>query len=147
MNIDKITQATSIKTIIQELAPEQIRLLVGTVIAKGPLKIQALNDDKLIIREDLIILPQWLSDHVYKAYIETEAYSEPDPEKEELKDPFTCYYPCTSPQQAAPKHYYKQTWIKIKNHLEVGDMVQMLAFGGGRKYYVIDRVPLPDDPT
>ena len=143
MNIDKISNATSIKSIIQELSPEQIRLLIGEVIEEGPLKIQAKNDDKLIIREELMILPQWLTDHVYEAYVETEAYETPDPDKEELGSDFKCTYPCTGSN--APKHYYKQSWIKIKNHLEVGDTVQMLAFGGGRKYYIIDRIPQEGD--
>lgn len=140
MNADKIANATSIKSIIQELAPEQIRLMLGTVVSEGPLKVQALNDDKLTIPEDLLIVPQWLTDHIYPIYIETEWYEKPDPNMEELGPTFDdhCIYPCSG--VPAPKHYYKTTKIKINNHLKTGDMVYMLAFSGGKKYLVIDRI-------
>lgn len=141
MNLEKVKNATSLKGAIQALSPEQIRLLQGTVISEDPLQIQAAGDDKLIIPEALLIVPEWLTDHKYPAYIETTAYQTSPMTEVEDSAPFT-HSVCQCELCAGhtcPSHMYKQSWIIVKNHLRVGDTVDMLALGGGRKYYILDR--------
>ena len=69
MNIDRIERATSIRGLLAELSPEQIRLIVCTVTKTGPLELQGINDDKLKIRAGLIIIPQWMQTHTYDCSI------------------------------------------------------------------------------
>ena len=145
MNIDRGSQGTSLKSLFQGMAPEQIRL-IECMVTKAPpdIELQAVNDDKLTIKSPLVIIPQHLTDQKYPCYIETEAYCSPSTKLED-DTPFV-HDVCSASGHTCPKHYYKQSWICIHNHLNVGDNVYVLVFGGGKKYYVLDRVP-PDKET
>ena len=76
MNIDRIAGATSIKSVIQELAPEQIRVIICEVISEPPnIELQACNDEKLRIPRGLIVVPEHLTDHWRPCYIEGTYFS------------------------------------------------------------------------
>lgn len=40
---------TSLKALIQQLMPKGNELIIGRVISESPVKVQALNDEKLIV--------------------------------------------------------------------------------------------------
>ncbi|MBQ3565910.1 MAG: hypothetical protein IJA12_01905 [Oscillospiraceae bacterium] len=45
-----MNKADSLKGMFQKLAQSGTDLIIGTVISENPLRVQALNDDKLIVR-------------------------------------------------------------------------------------------------
>lgn len=144
MQIDRSRTATGLKALIQGMAPEQVRLIECKVTAPLPdIELEATNDDKLKIKSSLIVVPQWLTDQVYPCYIETEAYTSKNTKVGE--GPFI-HDVCAASGHTCPSHYYKTAWICMHNHLEVDDLVYVLAFNGGRSYYILDRVP-PDKET
>ncbi|MGN1085404.1 MAG: DUF2577 family protein [Porcipelethomonas sp.] len=53
---------TSIKAIIQKLMPKQNEIIVGRIISENPLKVQAENDEKLVLNKNSLIVPARLSD-------------------------------------------------------------------------------------
>lgn len=147
MNVDRLQNSTSLKGILQMLAPEQISMLLGKVASADPLKVQTLNDDKLVIPKNLLVVPEWLTCHKYRAYIQTDAYeASSEPSNDEAHDkkidtpPFTCNVACPHAAHPCAAHQYKSEWIIIQNHLEVDDIVILLSFGGGKKYYILDRL-------
>lgn len=150
MNMDRLQNSTSIKGIIQSLAPEQVRMMLAEVTGTDPLRVQTRNDDKLIIPANLLVVPEWLTDHKYPAYIQTDAYvSSAEPSDDEARGrkidtaPFTRDASCAHVDcsiSPCSDHQYKAEWVIIQNHLCVGDVVVLLAFAGGKRYYVLDRV-------
>lgn len=142
MDTSALNKITSIKGMMQKMAPEQISLVRGIVTCEDPLEITAVNDSKLVIPVTRLIVPQWLTDHKYEAHIGVEAYAgSADAEKKDdtpySRAPSCAHGDCSITPCA--DHTYKQDWIIIKNHLREGDAVLMLAFNGGKKYYVLDR--------
>lgn len=49
--------ATSIKALLSQLSPRGPVLIKGKVISSFPIKIQALNDEKLIMSEKTLVVP------------------------------------------------------------------------------------------
>ncbi len=54
-----MNRTDSIKGMFQKISQSGTDLIIGTVISENPLKVQALNDDKLIVRPTV---PARLSD-------------------------------------------------------------------------------------
>lgn len=52
-----MSEATSIKQLIQQLMPTQIGVIIGKVISVNPLNVQAVNDSKLILHKGNLIVP------------------------------------------------------------------------------------------
>lgn len=48
---------TSIKALLSQLSPRGSILIKGKVISSFPIKIQALNDEKLIMSEKTLVVP------------------------------------------------------------------------------------------
>ena len=108
---------TSIRSAIinlgKSIAPS---VLQGTVISTEPLKIQIANDSKLIISELITVVPWHLTDYETTADIE-----------------------CTDAAAADSKKILNAK-ITIHNALKKGDILDILALNGGKKYYILDRV-------
>lgn len=49
--------STSIKALLSQLSPRGSILIKGKVISSFPIKIQALNDEKLIMSEKTLVVP------------------------------------------------------------------------------------------
>lgn len=54
-------QETSIKALIQKLMPKPNEIMIGRVISVNPLKVQAVNDEKLTFSANTLIVPERLS--------------------------------------------------------------------------------------
>lgn len=52
---------TSIKALIQKLMPKPNEIMIGRVISGSPLKVQAVNDEKLTLSKNTLIVPERLS--------------------------------------------------------------------------------------
>ncbi len=48
---------TSIKALLSQISPKGPVLIKGKVISSSPLRIQALNDEKLIMSEKTLVVP------------------------------------------------------------------------------------------
>lgn len=146
MNIDRSRNATSLKGVIQGMVSSMIQdRLIECEVTKAPpeIELKAANDDKLIIKKPLIIIPQWLTDQNYPCYIETNAYVESNMKIAD-STPFI-HEVCPVSGHTCPSHVYKTEWICVHNHLEVGDKVYVIMFKSdeGAKFFILDRVP-PD---
>lgn len=54
-------QETSIKELIQKLMPKQNEIIVGRVVSENPFRVQAVNDEKLTLSRNTLIVPDRLS--------------------------------------------------------------------------------------
>lgn len=122
------TAKTSIKQLIQGMSTPGIQFLQGTVVSTGPLRIQMVNDEKLIIGPNITIVPWQLTDYqteMTPLEWETETASG------------------GSGDSAYASHAHVITGRKkviIHNALKVGDKVHVLSFNNGKQYFVLDRV-------
>jgi len=147
---------TSLKELLQGIAPEAMTIIQGKVISSSPLEIQALNDDKHIINKNLICLPRHLS--TYKTTVDIAlgsgtinsvtrsgqgthphgssgehgghvsgdgSHSHPDSEGSHVHNVATFNIAGAS--------------MTVYNGLKVGDIVYILSFNHGKKYYILDR--------
>ena len=103
---------TSIKQMIQSMSPDGAGVVEGTVTNAAPLEITLTNDAKMILSANSLIVPERLTDHE----IETDIVMGID----------TLHTP---------------TEVKINLHtgLKVGEIVYLLSYNNGKKYYVLDR--------
>lgn len=136
---------TSLKQIIQRMIPDSDELMQGVVISASPLKIQMVNDEKLIINERVTIVPWQLTDYTTTATFSLDkgsinAVTEGDG---------THTHPGCGVggghNGGTHTHHlvtYKLTkgTITIYNALKVGDRVHVLSLNHGKLYYVLDRV-------
>lgn len=53
---------TSIKQLIQKLMPKGNEIIIGKVLSADPLKIQIVNDEKLILSRNMLIIPKRIVD-------------------------------------------------------------------------------------
>ena len=103
----------SLKGLFQSLIPESEGIFQATVISVSPLKVQAINDAKLIIPETLLIVPPRFSANcTFEVSLAIPSYS-------------TDYTNCK---------------MTFNNALKVGEKVHLLSFDKGNKYYILDRV-------
>lgn len=54
-------QETSLKALIQKLMPKPSEIIIGKVVSKNPLKVQAVNDEKLTFSKNTLVVPERLS--------------------------------------------------------------------------------------
>lgn len=138
---------TSLKQLFQGMIPVGSTILQGTVTKDDPLEITAVNDSKLIISGNQLVVPWHLTDYTTHA-----DYTMGD--KGELRDETYTKMdgghihndsrgvPTTNVKH---KHYveklnaYKMT-LKVYNHLQKDDIVYLLSLNNGKVYYVLDRV-------
>lgn len=107
-------------------------LMYGTVQSVSPLTIYV--DQKLILPESFIIVPQHLTDY------ETEiTFDNPD-----IKQIYTTWDMQEREESTKAKISFKQPSVKHKitvyNALKTGDKVLLLRQQGGQKFLVLDRV-------
>ena len=149
-----LSSPTSLKECIQSMTPNQLEIISGKVTQVSPLRIQAVNDEKLILNENTAIVPRHLTDCTIKIDIELDGgsiYSNT------LMDGTHPHGPSgghpqysgsgihSHPASEGAHINWLQTFniygatIKNYNALRVGDRVSILCFNHGKKYYVLDR--------
>lgn len=153
-----MTEATSIKGMIQGLTGEGIELMQGKVIAADPLRIQMIGDDKLIINERITIIPRHLTDYTATVDIvqnngtvssvtstdgsHSHSYSG---ETNSAGDPPHTHLYSGETQSKSHSHSLSTfnmygAKMTVYNALKVGEIVYVLALNKGKLYYILDRV-------
>lgn len=119
---------TSLKQMIQGMSDAGIDVLQGIVKSANPLSIQIVNDEKLVISGNIAIVPRHLTEHE----IEVTPIEWVTEEREGGSG---------DPSFASHDHdIIQRKKLKIHNQLKEGDKLHILAFGHGKKYFVLDRV-------
>lgn len=57
---------TSIKQLIQQIMPRQTEIVIGKVMSANPLKVQVINDEKLVLNRNILIIPKRIVDEPLK---------------------------------------------------------------------------------
>lgn len=124
------SEQTSLKGMFQGIAAGETEVLQGIVKSVSPLKIQIVNDDKLVIGPNITYVPRHLTNY-----------------KTEISGPnIQSYYYTgnstdggTAPVSPPHVHALGRIPVTVYNALKVGEKVHILAFNHGKQYYVLDR--------
>ena len=113
-------------------------VIEAKVIGVGPLKVQATNDDKLILNAGSLVVPWHLTDYTTKmtyrldkGTLDSETYNDGSHGGHVAGDGKNVNHLRTF-------NLYKGT-ITVYNALKVGDMVYLLRYNDGKKYFILDR--------
>ena len=126
-----MTEQNSLKQVLQSLVTSNESTLQGVVISDLPLKIQIVNDEKLILGERALIIPNHLTN--YKMTIDISLGSTGDVDSKTKSD--------TSGHIHDLENFALTSVIAtINNSLKTGEYVHLLALNKAKKYYILDRV-------
>ncbi len=118
-------EKTSFKQLFQEMTGnKEVEVLQGIVKSEKPLKIQIVNDEKLLIGPNITYIPRHLTDYKTTCTISKGDgnLNGPTSDGSELTD-FTL-----------------KGSIIVHNALQLGEKVHVLSFNHGKQYYVLDRL-------
>lgn len=156
MNIEQTQEATSLKQLFQQMVPEAVEVLRGTVISANPLKIQVENDDKLVLTQNIICLPRHLSTYTTtidiqlgKGTINSVTRSGQGAHPHGSSGEHGGHTGGTGAHghpetegahvhNVATFNIYGAT-MTVYNGLKTGEKVFILSFNHGKKYYIFDR--------
>jgi hypothetical protein len=124
----QINEPTSFKECVQSMMSEPMAVLRGEVISEKPLEIQVVNDKKMTLHENIMCLPRHLTDYTTTCDIKLGGGT------------------LDSQTNSVEGHSHRLTTfsitgaeIKVYNSLKYGEMVYILSFNKGKKYYILDR--------
>lgn len=118
-------EKTSLKGMFQGMAAGETEVLQGIVKSASPLKIQIVNDEKLIIGPNITYVPRHLTNY-------TTSCSLAKGEKGSV------YGPCSDGSRLTDFTFSGS--ITVHNALKAGERVHILSFNHGKQYYVLDRI-------
>ncbi len=134
--------ATSLKQLIQRMAPDSAGVVEGTVTCAIPLEITLTNDAKMVLSVNSLIVPEHLTDHEIVADIMMEdgalyAPTGGDEDSGEHEHPSVV----KSGKHDHELMNFQLTGGKIILHagLKAGETVYLLSYNNGKKYYILDR--------
>lgn len=133
---------TSIKQMIQSMMPDGAGVVEGTVTNTSPLEITLTNDAKMVLSANSLIVPEHLTDHEIEADIMSEEGALHAPTgKEEEKGEHEHPGIKKSGEHEHELKSFQLTGGKIILHtgLKAGEIVYLLSYNNGKKYYVLDR--------
>ena len=134
-----MNEAQSIMSIIRGATmSEDGSVIEAKVIGVNPLKVQATNDDKLILNAGSLVVPWHLTDYTTKmtyrldkGTLDSETYNDGAHGGHVGGDG-------THVNHLKTFNLYKGT-MTVYNALKVGDMIYLLRYNDGRKYFILDR--------
>lgn len=121
-------ERNSVKELFQDMIPVAAELLQGLVISTEPLKIQMINDSKLVIGETVTVVPRDLTDYETTADL---TWGEGTALSAETK---------TESGDKLVKFQITGAGLTVHNALKTGEAVHILSLQNGKKYYVLGRV-------
>lgn len=127
------TEKTSLKGMIQDIAGKGIpEVLQGIVKSADPLKIQVVNDEKLILGPNITFVPEHLTDYETEVTIAADYGWRTQQRGGGSGDP----------AYEAHDHdiVISRKKIKVHNALKAGDKVYLLTYNHGKQYFVLGRV-------
>lgn len=133
----------SIKQIIQKLSKTRDGAVIeATVISADPLKVRATNDDKLILSMATLVVPRHLTDYTTKATI---SVGEGILDSTTKNDGTHTHSGGDHSHDGGAHTHIQETFtltkgtITVHNALKVGEIVYLMPFNDGKKYYILDR--------
>ncbi len=120
------TSPESLKALIQGITQANDSIVEAKVIRADPLKVQATNDEKLILSATSLIVPQHLTD-----YQTTATFALEKGNLDSQTDGDHTHHLVTFSLS-------KET-ITLLNALKKDDIVYMLPVNNGKKYFILDR--------
>lgn len=120
-------ESKSLKGLFQGMMPADAEIMQGNVISVSPLKIQMVNDEKLIINERITVVPWHLSNYTTTCTIDWNTENKSG----------------GSGDASFSSHRHEIVGTKqitVNNALKVGEAVYVLSLNNGKLYYVLDRV-------
>lgn len=145
-------EQSSIKGLFQEMIPESVTVVMGKVVSASPLKIQVINDDKLVLPENLLCVPRHLSDYTMTATFTVGEGSlssvTATSGTHEHSGGAHGGHSSGSGQHDHNGGAHTHTLasftlahgtLTVHNALKAGETVYLLSFNEGKKYYVLDR--------
>lgn len=134
-----MNEAQSIMSIIRGATmSEDGSVIEAKVIGVNPLKVQATNDDKLILNAGSLVVPWHLTDYTTKmtyrldkGTLDSETYNDGAHGGHVGGDG-------THVNHLKTFNLYKGT-MTVYNALKVGDMIYLLCYNDGKKYFILDR--------
>lgn len=134
-----MNDAQSIMSIIRGATmSEDGSVIEAKVIGVNPLKVQATNDDKLILNAGSLVVPWHLTDYTTKmtyrldeGTLDSETYNDGAHGGHVGGDG-------THVNHLKTFNLYKGT-MTVYNALKVGDMIYLLRYNDGKKYFILDR--------
>lgn len=154
MEINDFNEPTSIKEAIQGLVPDGAGVIQGRVTSVSPLVIQAVNDDKLILQESTLCLPKHLTNYTMTVSISGGSVSSATRDGEGTHphgssgqhDGHTEGDGAHNHPNSEGAHIHtlssfalSSATITVHNALKVGEVVYLLSYNNGKKYYILDR--------
>lgn len=134
-----MNEAQSIMSIIRGATmSEDGSVIEAKVIGVNPLKVQATNDDKLILNAGSLVVPWHLTDYTTKmtyrldeGTLDSETYNDGAHGGHVGGDG-------THVNHLKTFNLHKGT-MTVYNALKVGDMIYLLRYNDGKKYFILDR--------
>lgn len=141
-DLKKPADVNSFKQVFQGMLPDGAEVIQGIVTAASPLRIQALNNEKLMMSASILIVPRHLTDYQTTVDISLGKGSINSQTKEEDGKHG---HPGIADDKGEHIHFLSTYTITgasmtVYNALKVGEKVHLLSFNNGKKYYVLDRV-------
>jgi len=138
-------KATSIKEMIQSMQVKDMEILEGVVISEAPLSIKLANNEKMVLDEDILIVPQHLTD--YKTKLSFAAIAGAilsSKTKPAGSHNHTVSGTTTSTvedhEHALNDLQLTQVEATVHNALKKDEKVLLLSYNNSKMYYVLDRV-------
>ena len=147
---------TGIKQMIQKMTPSSMDVVTGKVLSANPLKIQLVNDEKIILTKEVLCIPRHLTDYSTTADVILGAGTIDSitvaGEGQHTHGPSGGHGGHTAgtgehshPGTEGEHQHHLQTYaltgasLKVYNALKQGETVFLLSFNYGKNYYILDR--------
>lgn len=121
------SEKTGLKQLIQGMTGGEVSVIQGKVISASPLKVQAVNDEKLTIFQNSLFVPRHLTDYQTEVTVSWETEDKGGGSGE-------ASYETHRHQIAGRKK------IIVHNALKAGETVHLLSLNHGKQYYILDRI-------
>lgn len=111
---------TGIKQILQSMIPENMGIIEGVVISVNPINITLVNDSKIILGLNSLVIPRSLTNYSISAIFGGTASGS------------------VSGGESIKSIHFSGT-IQVNNALKQGEHVYLLQVSNGKKYFILDR--------
>ncbi len=152
--MNDIQEPTSLKGVIQSLQLKDMDIIKGVVILESPLEIEVIGDEKLILTKSIICLPKHLTNYKTTVDIMASGGNISGETQTELSGGHThSGGEHGGHESGGGEHSHgggehshgidvfniTGAEMTVYNALKTGDIVFMLSFNRGAKYYILDR--------
>lgn len=147
-------ECTSIKQLIQSLMPAGPTVVEGTVTATSPLAITLTNDSKMVLTQNSLVVPRYLTDHQVEVDLRKASGTLASKTKNEEGKHKHEGGEHDGHETGDGKHTHEDDGdhihhldtfdlehgiLSMYNGLKKGETVYLLQFDNGKRYFVIDR--------